>query len=187
MNAPANTPRAYAAASEHAPAGVLPGPHIADLDGDKVTVFLIGVRINRLRAVRSWWPVFMAMPRMLAELAADPDSGFLGARSYWSGRVVMVVQYWRSTQALGDYSRDPAREHQPAWLAFNRAAAGSGDVGIYHETYEVHAASVETVYANMPPFGLGLATHTVARGLRRRSRVAEQIAGETAPSDASAT
>ncbi len=36
-----------------------------------VTVFLIGMRINRFRALRHWLPVFTAMPRMLRELRAD--------------------------------------------------------------------------------------------------------------------
>ena len=189
VSAPDRTPRAYASAAERAPAGVLPGQHVADLGGGDdvdeagtgtVAVFLIGMRFNRLRAVRTWWPVFTAMPRMLAEVSADPDSGMLGARSYWSGRVLMVVQYWRSAEALGAYARDPARLHQPAWMAFNRAAAGSGDVGIFHETYEVDAAAVETVYGNMPAFGLGLATATRPLGSRRRTRTERRVLGEPA-------
>lgn len=189
MTATNLTPRAYADAATSVPSGVQPGPYVAELGGDEsagtVTVFVIGMRINRLRAVRSWWPVVSAMPRMLSELSADPDSGLLGARNYFSGRVVMVLQYWRSADALGAYARDPARQHQPAWMLFNRAAAGSGDVGIFHETYEVDAASIETVYANMPPFGLGLATSTAPRGTRRTSRTARRVRGSE--SEVSAT
>jgi len=182
-------PRAYADAGSNVPIGVQPGPYVADLDGDgldgKVAVFVIGMRINRLRAVRSWWPVFTAMPRMLSELSAEPDSGLLGARGYFSGRVLMVLQYWRSVDDLGAYARDPARLHQPAWVRFNQAAAGSGDVGIFHETYEVDAASVETVYANMPPFGLGLATSSAPRGTRRVSRTARRVGGHAPEAPAS--
>lgn len=57
-------------------------------------VFLIGMRINRLRKVRSWWGAFVGMPRMLAELAKHPEDGLLHARTFWSGRTFMVVQYW---------------------------------------------------------------------------------------------
>ena len=53
---------------------------------DQVVVFLIGMRINRLWKVHKWWPVAAAMPRMLRELAGDPDSGFLGVES-WFGRI----------------------------------------------------------------------------------------------------
>jgi hypothetical protein len=42
-------------------------------------VFLIGMRINRWRSPRSWLPAFGAMPRMLRELSAPPELGFLDA------------------------------------------------------------------------------------------------------------
>jgi Domain of unknown function (DUF4188) len=46
----------------------------ADVDGE-VVVFLIGMRINRWWKVHKWMPVAAAMPRMLRELALDPESG----------------------------------------------------------------------------------------------------------------
>ena len=52
------------------------GRHTADLK-DEMVVFLIGMRINRLRALRSWLPAFRAMPRMLTELYRDPELGFV--------------------------------------------------------------------------------------------------------------
>ena len=48
--------------------------------------------------------------------------------------------------------------HWPAWVEFNRRMKDSrGDVGIWHETYKVHAGEFESVYSGMPPFGLGKA------------------------------
>src|ERR1700744_1947286 len=41
-------------------------------------VFLIGMRINRLLKVHKWFPVFLAMPRMLRELESHKELGFLG-------------------------------------------------------------------------------------------------------------
>ena len=38
------------------------------------------MRVNQPWRPDLWLPVFTAMPRMLAELAADPDSGMLGYR-----------------------------------------------------------------------------------------------------------
>ena len=49
----------------------------ARIDGDFV-VFLIGLRVNKPWKIHKWLPVFLAMPRMLKELAANPESGFLG-------------------------------------------------------------------------------------------------------------
>jgi len=131
---------------------------------DQVVVFLIGMRINRLWKVHKWWPVAAAMPRMLRELAGDPDSGFLGVES-WFGNPTIALQYWRSFEHLERYAKDSARLHRPAWAAFNRAVAGNGDVGIWHETYRVRPGDYECIYNNMPPFGLARATRTVpARG-----------------------
>ena len=168
-------PAPYRSAVARSPKGVLGGQHIARLQGEEAAVFLIGMRVNRWRAVRSWWPVFVAMPRMLTELESRPDSGLLAVRTFWSGRVFLTVQYWRSAEDLGRYARDPQLLHHPAWSTFNRAAAGTGDVGIFHETYVVTPDSVETLYGNMPPFGLALAHEAVPRGAGRRSRAQDKL------------
>jgi hypothetical protein len=156
-------PRAYATARGHAPAGVRGGQYVADPQTDDVVVFVIGMRINRLRKVRSWWPAFVGMPRMLRELA-EADRGLLGAHSFFGGRTLLTVQYWRSAEELGAYARDASLSHAPAWGAFNKHAAATGDVGIFHETYVVPADRVESVYGNMTEFGLAAAFGSVERG-----------------------
>lgn len=168
-------PAAYRNAVRNAPKGVQGGSFVADVDAEQTVVFLVGMRVNRWRRVRSWWPVLAAMPRMLAELEARPDVGLLEARSYWSGRVFLVVQHWSSIEALGRFAQDPQMSHQPAWAAFNRAAAGDGDVGVFHETYEVPRAGIESLYGNMPPFGLALAHGGVARSGGRRTRAQDRM------------
>lgn len=143
------------------------GAMTADPDTDFV-VFLIGMRINRWRQVRRWLPVFLAMTPMIREMLSDPASGCLSARTFFSGRTVLTVQYWASTEQLLAYAHDAQAKHLPAWRAFNRNAARSGAVGIFHETYPVagggamrlpirHGGS-ETLYRSMPPFGLAAAT-----------------------------
>jgi hypothetical protein len=155
------------------------------MEGDFV-VFLIGMRINRLWKVRSWWPVVTAMPRMRAELAKSPDSGYLGAHGVLFGpRMPAVVQYWRSFEDLERYARAKDSEHFPAWVKFNRTVGSNGDVGIWHETYKVTAGQYETVYNNMPLFGLAEASKSVpAAGYRSSAR--GRITGEevAAPVDA---
>lgn len=144
-------------------ATVLRGRRTSDLgDRESVVVFLIGMRINRWWEFWRWLPVFAAMPRMVSELAKDPSRGLLGRpRTFLSGRVVMLVQYWSSFEALERYARDPQSAHLPAWREFNRRIRDNGSVGIFHETYRVAAADAETVYANMPGFGLAGATAAV--------------------------
>jgi hypothetical protein len=166
---------AYADAERKAPAAVVAGQRIAEPDAEEVVVFLIGMRVNRWRRLRSWLPVFVAMPKMLRELQSDPESGLLAARTYWSGRVFLVVQYWRDAETLGRYARDVQRLHAPAWSRWNKSRVpGSGDVGIFHETYVVPCEAVENRYANMPRIGLGAAYPTVDRRVRKRSTHADR-------------
>jgi hypothetical protein len=120
-----------------------------------VVVFLIGMRVNRLWKLHRWLPVAAAMPRMLRQLADDSDSGLLGTRTTVGWRTITMIQYWDSVESLTEYARDPASEHLPAWVDYNRETGGSGDVGIWHETYRVDPTETESVYRNMPAFGLG--------------------------------
>jgi Domain of unknown function (DUF4188) len=139
-----------------------------EIDGDFV-VFLIGARINKFWKVHKWLPVMTAMPRMLAELGRAPELGLLHARLHFGFPNVMVVQYWRSFEHLHRYATDRSLAHLPAWKAFNQAIASNGDVGIWHETYLVRAGAHESVYNNMPPFGLGLAGRLVPAQGRKTS------------------
>lgn len=142
----------------------------AEIEGGFV-LFLIGMRVNRPWKIWKWWPVATAMPRMLAELAAQPARGLLHARNHFGLRTAMVVQYWRSFEDLEAYSRDRDAAHLPARRAFNKAIASNGDVGIWHETYLVKPGHYENIYNNMPPFGLGAAATLVdALGARQEAR-----------------
>lgn len=119
-------------------------------------VFLIGMRVNNPLLIHKWWPVAMAMPRMLKELYAKPDLGLM-AHEMWLSRSSILVQYWRSLDALMAYAKARDSHHLPAWQAFNRAIGTDGSVGIWHETYVARPGTYETVYVNMPSFGLGKA------------------------------
>lgn len=133
---------------------------------DEFVVFLIGIRINAFWKIGKWLPVFLAMPKMLKELSIRDDGGLLGFRTRWGGRNIEVIQYWRSFEKLHTYARDRESNHLPAWADFNRQVADNGSVGIWHETYLVKAQQYESVYRNMPPYGLAAATK-VAQALRR--------------------
>ena len=142
----------------------------AKVEGDFV-VFLIGMRINKAWKVWSWAPVAAAMPRMLIELAKQPELGLLHARTMFGFPNIVVTQYWRSFDHLHRYATDATRAHLPAWKAFNKAVASNGDVGIWHETYLIGAGHHESVYNNMPAWGLGLAGELVpATGGRKSAR-----------------
>lgn len=151
-------------------AGVIPGRMTAHIEGSFV-VFLIGMRVNRLRSVRKWSLVVQAMPRMLQELGARPELGLLGGEMFFYWRGIGLIQYWRSFDHLEAYAKGREHAHLPAWQAFNRAVGADGTVGIWHETYLVEAGRHEAIYGNMPPFGLAAATVGVpATGSRAAAR-----------------
>lgn len=127
----------------------------ARLDGEFV-VFLIGMRINRPLLVHKWMPLALAMPRMLKELYARPELGLL-SHEMWFSRTILLLQYWRSWDALIAYAKDKNAGHLPAWQSFNRSIGTDGTVGIWHETYVAKPGTYENIYVNMPPFGLGKA------------------------------
>ena len=144
-----------------------------DYEGELV-VFLIGMRINQPWRLNVWVPVFRAMPAMLAELSADPDSGLMGYRLSIGPGGPLVVQYWNSVAKLYAYATDPNSSHHPAWAQFNRMVRRvPGGVGIWHETYLVDRA--ETVYKDMPPSGLAAATTAVPIA-RRGETAGERLA-----------
>lgn len=142
----------------------------AEMDGDFV-VFLIGMRINKPWKVHKWLPVFLGMLRMIRELSAHPELGFLGHTL----SPTAIVQYWRSFEQLEAYARSKDHLHLPAWSAFTQQIGlSNGDVGIWHETYCIGPRQYETFYSNMPAFGLGkvgrlvpaTGQHTTARSRR---------------------
>lgn len=143
-------------------ATVQPGRFTADLSGagDEIVVFAIGMRFNKPWKVRAWWPVFMAMPPMLRHLSEHEELGLLGMQNALFPQP-LSVQYWRSFEDLERFARNTDDPHLEPWRRFNRMVGKSGDVGIWHETYRVRTADLETVYVNMPAHGLAAATAAV--------------------------
>jgi Domain of unknown function (DUF4188) len=131
-------------------------------------LFLIGMRINRPLKIQKWLPVFFAMPRMLEELYRHPELGFISGH-LWFGRTTLALQYWRSFEALTSYAKQSDLAHLPAWARFSRNIGNSGDVGIWHETYLISHGDFETIYHNMPAFGLGKAGQLVEASGHRES------------------
>lgn len=170
------------------PKGVFPGRYTAEIDQPFV-VFLIGMRVNRFRAFRKWMPVANAMPPMLRTLYQHPQKGFLGGENFFRvwPLTTMLLTYWRSFEDLERFAHAKDDPHLGAWRAFSQAIGSDGTVGIWHETYLIAPGHYESVYANMPAFGLAQATaHVPVQGRRNsaRGRVTErapQGVGQAAP------
>jgi hypothetical protein len=153
------------------------GRFTASPEGEFV-VFLIGMRINRPLRLHKWLPVLLAMPKMIRELEAHPEKGMLHAEAALVRGSPAYVQYWRSFDHLARFARNRDDPHLPAWARFNRAVGASGDVGIWHETYRVAAGSCETIYGNMPGWGLAEAFGRVAVGSTVGQSAARRIGAE---------
>ncbi|HEU4323985.1 MAG TPA: DUF4188 domain-containing protein [Roseiflexaceae bacterium] len=149
-------------------AQIFNGRMTAEIEGDFV-VFLIGMRINKPWKVGQWLSVARTMPKMLRELEQHKELGLLGYQFLPGFPVLFSVQYWRSFEQLTAYARSASSEHLPAWRAFNRLVGSSGDVGIWHETYHIQDGQYETIYGNMPAFGMGRVGRLLPVGGRRES------------------
>jgi len=135
-------------------------------------VFLIGMRINKFWRFDKWMPVASAMGPMLQTLFTHPEKGFLHAEFFWNFSGPVTVQYWRSFEDLERFARHPSEPHLEAWKKFNQAVGPDGSVGIWHETYTVNPNQFESVYGNMPKFGLAAAMeHVQAVGRRETARL----------------
>ena len=137
---------------------VFPGRYTAVTD-ESFVVFLIGMRINKIHLVHKWLPVVKAMFPMVKTIYENPQKGFLAGHSYFDfgNRTSLFVQYWRSFADLEAFARNQDDPHLEAWRNFNKTIGNDGTVGIWHETYKVHANEHESLYGNMPRFGLATA------------------------------
>ena len=150
----------------------------AEVDGEFV-VFLIGMRLNRPWKFWKWLPVAQAMPKMLIELAKQPELGLLHAENQFSFPNATVTQYWKSFEALEAYAKSRDKAHLPAWHAFNKAVSSNGDVGIWHETYIIEPGRYENIYNNMPPYGLG-AVGRIVEAVGGRQMARQRMKGKVA-------
>jgi hypothetical protein len=167
--------------------GMVPERVHAAVDGE-VVIFVVGMRFNRLRAVRDWLPVVRAGARMRREQDAGGVPGLLGVRTLVGWRELAFLQYWASVGELNAYAHDRERAHRPAWAAFDERVADSDAVGIYHETYVTRPGDYETVYRGMPPHGLGAtdAARLVPATGRRADAAGRMAAGRPGDADADA-
>ncbi len=131
---------------------IFPGRYTVENQED-IVVFTIGMRINKWWAIHKWFPVFKAMPPMIRELYMNKDLGCLSMEHFFSLRTTFLLQYWRSEEDLMAYAK--GQKHLKAWNEFNKKVGNNDAVGIYHETFLVKKGNYESLYGNMPKFGLG--------------------------------
>jgi hypothetical protein len=160
---------------------VVPGRFSAEID-ESFVVFLIGMRVNNIWAVNKWLPTAQAMGPMLNVLHRYPEKGFLGQESFFRLLPISIVliTYWKSFEHLEHFARSAEDPHLEPWRAFNRSIGSDGTVGIWHETYLVQPEQSESIYVNMPVFGLAAATrHVQSVGSKETAR--RRLGGDNLP------
>ncbi|WP_373541730.1 DUF4188 domain-containing protein [Chamaesiphon sp.] len=160
---------------------VVPGRFSAQID-ESFVVFLIGMRVNNIWAVNKWLPTAQAMSPMLNALHLYPDKGFLGQESFFRlfPLCTIMTTYWKSFEQLEYFARNTDDPHLEPWRAFNRSIGNDGSVGIWHETYLVQAGQSESIYVNMPVFGLAAATNHVPI-VSRKETARQRLGGDNTP------
>jgi hypothetical protein len=125
------------------------------------------------------------MPKMIKELEAHPEYGFLGATQGLWATGPSLVQYWRSFEDLERFARAPGERHAEVWRAWYRTGQHENSAaGIWHESFAVSAGRYEAVYQGTPVMGLlkaGRPERIGSRSLTARDRLGAGDQPETAP------
>mmetsp|Transcript_19549 Transcript_19549/g.36116 ORF Transcript_19549/g.36116 Transcript_19549/m.36116 type:complete len:241 (-) Transcript_19549:23-745(-) len=129
----------------------------APVSHEGMTVFLIGMRINRWYRMDLWLPPLLAMSRMLNELQTNSkEFGYYGGEMYgilalFLGYPSVQITYWESIDKVMDFAS--GKSHRDGLKHYMEAMEHSnGAVGVWHETYEISRA--EGMHRDMPEFGL---------------------------------
>jgi hypothetical protein len=132
---------------------VIEGRWTAHVDGDFVVLLLGAHAPNPLAGLRIA-PVLGRMVRVLEQLERDPHLGLLGHQRH-GGRRGVIVQYWRSAEALERVALDATSRSAAVWRAWFGTGDGTGGrPGFWHETFRVRAGGYTAVYRDVPAIGL---------------------------------
>ena len=112
----------------------------------------LGLQAHRLSA----WPYAVRLSRSINKAAAEAvasGAGLLLSEPLRLGRAHYgVLQYWTSFEALEAWSHRPP--HSEWWREAVERMRSRGDFGVYHETYLVPRARIESIYLDCRPTGL---------------------------------
>ncbi len=147
---------------------------VASLPGsvEELCLIRLGLVVKKLRALPFALGLGRAIDRASREATAS-GAGLLRSETMLAGRGHLVVlQYWASFAQLETWSHQPP--HSDWWKRAVERMRTKADFGIYHETYLVPRAGVESIYLDCPPVGLaafGTTGEAVGRMTTSRDRL----------------
>ena len=125
---------------------------------ESFVLFIFGMKINNPFFFWLWLPFNFIFLKMVRRLRKYKDAGMLNAHLFWFWGGVGVIQYWKSFDHLEKFARDKADMHMPNEKRYKKYIGKSGILGVWHETYLVDQDKFETMYFNMPMWGLSKAS-----------------------------
>jgi hypothetical protein len=119
---------------------------------EELCLVRVGVVVRKLRALPYAARLGRAIQRSTEE-AIGSGAGLFGSERFRIGWGHFgVLQYWESFEALDAWSHRPP--HSDWWREALDRMRTRGDFGIYHETFLVPRANIESIYLDCPPAGL---------------------------------
>jgi hypothetical protein len=144
---------------------------------EELCVIRLGLVVRKLSGL----PFVSKFRKSIEQSAVEAkaaDAGLLSSERFlirWNH--FGFLQYWRSFQALEDWSHKPP--HSIWWREALERMRKRGDFGIYHETFLVPRQGVESVYLDCPPIGVasfGVIGEAVGSSTTSRDRLGRRIA-----------
>jgi hypothetical protein len=119
---------------------------------EELCLVRLGLVVRRFRALPFAARLGRAIDRAAGE-AISSGAGLLSSERFRFGWDHFgVLQYWSSFDALDAWShRSP---HSDWWRDALERMRKREDLGVYHETFLVPRAGVESIYLDCPPVGL---------------------------------
>jgi hypothetical protein len=146
-------------------------------DVEELCVIRLGLVVRKLSAFRYLSKVRKAIEQSAIEAKAA-DAGLLNSERYLvSWNHFGFLQYWRSFQALEDWSHQPP--HSLWWREALERLRTKGDFGIYHETFLIPRTNIESIYLDCPPIGIasfGVTGEAVGPSTTSRDRLGRRPA-----------
>ena len=139
---------------------------------EELCLVRLGLVVRKLRALPFAARIGRAIHRSASEAIAS-GAGLLASERFQAGWGHFgVLQYWSSFDALDAWSHRPP--HSEWWREAVDRMRKRADFGIYHETYLVPRAGVESIYLNCPKVGLsafGITGEAVGPSTTSRDRL----------------
>jgi Domain of unknown function (DUF4188) len=144
---------------------------------EELCVIRIGLVVRKVSGLLSVSKFRKAIERSAIEAKAS-NAGLLDSERFlikWNH--FGFLQYWRSFQALEEWSHKPP--HSTWWREALERMRQRGDLGVYHETFLVASTGVESIYLDCPSIGIssfGVTGEAVGSSTTSRDRLGRRSA-----------